>query len=244
MSTANPASEVRMTLSEHLFELRRRLFLSALAIAVCSVGAYILYDHLQTFLVTYYRNATGIKDDKFISLSPLEGLATRLRLCGYVGLFGASPVWIWQAWRFITPGLSDKEKKYAIPFLGSSVILFIMGAVMGLVTLPAGLDFLYSAAGSQVKQFNSLDKFVSLVSLVVVAFGFSFLFPVVLVFLQLVRAVTSKQLLKGWRYAIVSVFVLAAFITPSQDPWTLLAMALPMITFYFASIGIGRLMKR
>ena len=234
MSPAPLLDDHRMSLLEHLSELRRRFFTSALAIA-----AYGFYDHLQLFLVGYYRHATHNPTKKFVAFGALEGLATRLRLCSYVGLFGASPIWLWQLWRFITPGLNPNEKKYAIPFLLSSVTLFIGGAAMGLWTLPAGLDFLVANAGKYVEPFYNLDKFVGLVTLVIVAFGFAFLFPVVIVFLELVNLVKPKTLLHYWRHAIVVIFIIAAVITPSQDPYTLIGMAGPMCVFYFAAIGIG-----
>jgi sec-independent protein translocase protein TatC len=243
-ATAVDTDDHRMSLTDHLVELRRRFFISALAIVVVSIAAYVLYDHVQLFLVNYYRDATHVADDKFITTGPLEGFAIRLRLCSYIGLFGSSPVWLWQLWRFITPGLNPKEKKYAIPFLLSSVFLFLFGAVVALLTLPAALDFLVANAGKEVRAFYTLDKFVSLVTLVVIAFGFSFLFPVVLVFLELVNVLHWKTLLRGWRYAIVIIFVIAAVITPSQDPYSLVGMAGPMTLFYFASIGIGWLAKR
>ena len=106
------------------------------------------------------------------------------------------------------------------------------------------LEFLVQVAGNAQEPFWTAKEFVSLVTLIVLAFGFSFLFPVVLVFLELVNLVTPRQLLSRWRYAIVTIFVIAAVITPSQDPFTLLAMAIPMIIFYFISILIGRLLKK
>ena len=243
-ASAVGADEHRMSLIEHLIELRRRFFISALSIVVVSIAAYILYDHVQLFLVNYYRDATHDTSKNFAVFGALEGFATRLRLSSYIGLFGSSPVWLWQLWKFITPGLNPNEKKYAIPFVVSSVVLFVGGGAMALYTLPAGLDFLVANAGKYAEPFYNLDKFVGLVTLVVVAFGFAFLFPVVLVFLELINVVTPKTLLKGWRYAIVVIFIIAAVITPSQDPYTLIGMAGPMCIFYFASIGIGWLAKR
>ena len=234
----------RMSLVEHLVELRRRFFLAAGGIIVATVVAYVFYDSIVLFLVHYYRDATNQPKAKFVSFSALDGFATRLRLCSYAGIFGGSPVWLWQLWRFITPGLNPKEKRYAVPFLISSVVLFLLGGFMAMITLPAGLNFLVTNAGKYVQPFYSLDKFVGLVTLMVIAFGFAFLFPVVLVFLQLVNVLTPRQLLAGWRYAIVIIFVVAAVITPSQDPYSLLGMAVPMCIFYFGAIGIGKLAKR
>jgi sec-independent protein translocase protein TatC len=241
---AKSSVDERMSLTQHLTELRTRIFRSALAIVVVSIAAYVLYDYVQSWLLHYYRDAVNDKTKKFVFLGPLDGLGVRLTVSSYIGLFGASPVWIWQGWRFIAPGLKPAEKRYAIPFILSSVALFLSGGAMALWTLPPGLDFLVAAAGPGSDPLFTTNDFVSLVTLVVVAFGFAFLFPVVLVFLQLIGAVTPKRLLKGWRYAIVIIFVIAAVITPSQDPFTLFGMAGPMVVFYFGAIGIGKLLKK
>lgn len=245
MTTANAAeADGRMTLVGHLTELRTRLFRAALAIVVVSIVAFTQYGRVQLWILDYYRDAVDEPTRKFITLGPLDGFGIRLTLSSYIGLFGASPVWIWQGWRFIAPGLKSTEKKYAIPFLLSSVFLFLLGAVVALITLPSGLAFLVEIAGPGQDPAFTQDKFVNLLTLVVLAFGFAFLFPVVLVFLQLVGAVTPGRLLRAWRYAIVAIFAIAALITPSQDPFTLFGMAGPMVIFYFGAIGVGKLLKK
>ena len=244
LQDAKSAVDDRMTLTSHLTELRTRLFRSALAIVVISIVAFTQYGRVQLWLLHYYRNAVSDEVKKFTNLGPLDGFGVRLTLCSYIGLFGASPVWIWQGWRFIAPGLKSSERKYAIPFLLSSVVLFLSGAAVALITLPPGLQFLVDVAGPGQEPLWTQDKFVSLLTLIVLAFGFAFLFPVVLVFLQIIGAVTPKRLLKAWRYAIVIIFVIAAVITPSQDPYTLFGMAVPMVVFYFGAIGVGKLLKK
>jgi sec-independent protein translocase protein TatC len=241
---SSTADDGRMSLIEHLTELRSRLFKAALAIALCSVVGFWLSEHLLHWLNVYYRNAARDQSKTLVISTPLEGFAIKLKIAGYVGLFGSSPVWLWQCWQFITPGLKEKERRYAIPFLVSSVFLFLFGAAVGLLTLPAGLRFLVSVAGKNQELLFQSEKFVSFVTLIVIIFGFSFLFPVVIVFLELVNLVTPKQLLKAWRYAIVIIIIIAAVITPSQDPISLLAMAIPMVIFYFGAILIGRLAKK
>ncbi len=238
------AVEQRMTLVEHLRELRSRVFRSLLSVVVASIVAFVFWNKVSGFLLDYYRDAANDSNRKFPTFSPLDGLGNRLTVSGYLGLFASSPVWLWEVWRFITPGLKDKEKRYAIPFVLSSVVLFIGGGVVAILTLPKGLEFLVQVGGKSQDPFWTLNKFVSLLTLMVLAFGFSFLFPVILVFLELVNLVTPRQLLSRWRYAIVVIFVIAAVITPSQDPFTLFAMAIPMILFYFIAILIGRLLKK
>jgi sec-independent protein translocase protein TatC len=244
MSAAVTADDGRMSLVEHLRELRNRFLASAIAIVVVSAVAFAQWDAVQGFLLDYYREAARQSDLKFANFGPLEGFSTRTRISAYLGLFGASPVWLWQLWRFIVPALKEKEKRYAIPFLVSSVTLFIGGAVVALITIPNGLRFLVTFAGSGSEPVWSMNQMSDFVVKVVVAFGFAFLFPVVLVFLQLVRVLSSRQLFRQWRYAIVGIFALAALLTPSQDPQTLAAMALPMTVFYFGSAVLGRLLRR
>src|SRR5690242_20438782 len=117
-----------MTLVEHLTELRTRLFISCLAIAVGAVIAFLLYNRILDFLVHPYCEIRKGKCQLFVQ-SPLDGIATRLKIAGYGGLMIASPVVLWELWRFITPGLHKQEKRYAIPFIASSTFLFFFGVL-------------------------------------------------------------------------------------------------------------------
>ena len=181
---------------------------------------------------------------KVVSLGPLEGFSTRLSICTYGGVILALPVILWQIWRFVVPALHAKEKKYAIPFIVSSVSLFALGAAVAYWTMGPALDFLISWSGNDVQANFQISKYVSLLGLMVAAFGITFLFPVLLVFLQLVGVLTPQTLLKQWRYAIVVIFVIAAVVTPSGDPYSMMALAGPMTIFYFASVVIGRVAQK
>jgi sec-independent protein translocase protein TatC len=171
-------------------------------------------------------------------------LTTRLQICTYGGIILALPVILWQVWRFIVPALHKNEKQYAIPFIFSAIILFLLGAVIAYYTLTPALDFLISWAGSGVKAQFTVSKYVSLVGLMMAVFGIAFEFPVLLVFLQLVGVLTPQVLMKGWRYAIMIIFVIAGVITPSGDPYSMLALAIPMSLFYLISIVIGLLFQK
>jgi sec-independent protein translocase protein TatC len=151
---------------------------------------------------------------------------------------------LWQIWRFVVPALHAKEKRYAIPFVFSSVVLFLLGGFFAYFTLDKGLEWLISWSGSDVQQAFQISKYVSFVGLMVAAFGIGFEFPVLLVFLQLVGVLQPRQLLKGWRVAIVVIVVIAAVITPSGDPITLALLSVPLMIFYFISILIGHLGTR
>ena len=234
-----------MSLVEHLTELRRRLVISAVAIGAGAIVAFVFYDQILDFLITPYCDTlpAGGKCTLFIT-DPLEGFATRLKVATWGGFLLSSPVVLYQLWRFITPGLNPNEKRYAIPFVGSSVILFCLGALLARLTFPKALDFLLAVGGEDLEAILSPSKYLRLVILVALAFGVAFLFPVLLVFLQLANVLSSRRLASWRRQALVGIFVVAAVITPSQDPYSLFAMAGPMYLFYEISIIIGRILKK
>jgi sec-independent protein translocase protein TatC len=246
-----------MTLTEHLGELRVRIIRSALAVVVGAILILAFYDPVLRFITRPYNNLCKRRGPEFCGsslgengevrlfiLDPLEGLSTRLKIATYGGLILALPVIMWQLWRFIVPALHAKEKRYAIPFVLSSVLLFLLGGFLAYSTLERALEFLISWSGNDVDQVFQVSRYVRLVGLMVAAFGVGFLFPVLLVFLQLVSVLTPRMLLGAWRFALVGIFVLAAVITPSGDPISLLALSIPMVVLYFLSILVGWLVLR
>lgn len=234
----------QMTLVEHLGELRTRLVRSAMALAVSTAIGFLVANRLLAVLVQPYCKAKKGDECALVVIDPLEGFSTRIKLALFVGTILASPVILWQIWRFVTPGLHKNEKRYAIPFIASSIMLFLIGAALAVVTFPQALNFLIGIGGPDLVPLFSPSKYLRLYMLVVVAFGLAFEFPILLTFLQLARILTSAQLRRWRRGAVVAIFVFAAVITPSQDPITLLAMAAPMYLFYEASILTGKLLKR
>jgi sec-independent protein translocase protein TatC len=231
-----------MTLVEHLRELRRRLIICAVAVAIGGIVAFALYNQILRVLIAPYREVTHRRS--LLITDPLEGFATRLKIAAYGGLFLASPVVLWELWRFITPGLHKRERRYAIPFVLSSIVLFLLGGVVAMVTFKPALRFLVGVGGSNLSTFFTPSKYLGLILLMIVAFGVAFEFPIVLVFLELAGVVPSSRLRKWRRPAIVIIVAVAAVITPSQDPYSLFAMAIPMYIFYEAAIVIGRVMKK
>jgi len=239
------APDDRMTVVEHLSELRRRLVISIVAVVAAAVFVFIVSPEIISFLVQFYTDATDRgPNNALIFTGPLDAFATRLKIATYGGIVLAMPVWLYQLWRFVTPGLNPKERRYAIPFVLTSIVLFVLGGLVALVTLEPALNFLLDMGGSDLRPLLAADRYVSLVALMIVAFGLSFEFPVVLTFLLLARIINTRQLRQWRRYAIVLVVVFAAVITPSQDPYSMLAMALPMYLFYEGVIIIGRLLHR
>ena len=144
----------------------------------------------------------------------------------------------------MTPGLHPNEKKYAVPFVTASVVLFVSGALVAILTFPRALDFLINIGGDDIEPLFTAPAYVSLVLVMVVAFGFAFEFPLLVVFLLLARIVETRQLRQWRRYTFLGIVVIAAVITPSQDPITLFALAIPMYILYEGAIVVGRLMRR
>ncbi|MDQ1439622.1 MAG: sec-independent protein translocase protein TatC [Acidimicrobiaceae bacterium] len=235
-----------MSVVEHLTELRHRLIVCFVAVALGGVVGFLLYNRILHFLLQPYchihhRKLAGCG---LLTQDPLEPFLVRLKVAAWTGFAIASPVVFFQLWRFVTPGLNPKEKRYAVPFVLSSVLLFAGGGVVAWLTFPKALDFLVGVGGDSLIAIFSPSKYLRLIVLMIVAFGLAFEFPVLLVFLQLAHIITSRQLAGWWRGAIVVIFFVAAIITPSQDPYSLFAMAVPMCIFYGMSILIGRLLRR
>lgn len=237
-----------MTLLEHLGELRRRVIISALAVFVGAIVFYLVYDQVIAFFLHPYcqilRDAHRNQACSLYVQNPIDQLTIRLKVAFFGGIGIALPVILWQVWRFITPGLNPNEKRYAVPFVASSLVLFAAGAGVALVTFPLALQFFRSVGGKGIGTLYAPDPYLRLVMLMIVAYGVAFEFPVLLVALQLARVVTSAKLRAWRRGAIVVVTLFAAIFTPSSDPVSMFAMAIPMYVFYEGSIVTGRLLKR
>ena len=235
-----------MTLIEHLAELRNRLMKAVAALAVGTLLAwFFLYSRVLTLLQRPYCRVVGARHScALVQIGPLDGLSIRMKVVIYLGAFVASPVILWELWRFITPGLKRNEKKYAIPFVTSSIVLFASGAVVAYLVFPKALHWLSAVGGPGLTLMYTPSNYVSLITLLMLAFGVAFEFPVVLVALELAGVVSPRQLLTHWRIAVVSITAAAAIFIPSSDPFSFLALAGPMCAFYFAAVGIGKLVGK
>jgi sec-independent protein translocase protein TatC len=236
-----PARDGRMTVVEHLTELRQRLVYSLMAIGAGAVLCFVFFEPIIALMVRPYENQT---DKVLYFTGPLEAFLTRMKVAGYGGLVLASPVVLWHLWRFVTPGLYPHEKRYAIPFVVSSVVLFLCGATVAVLTLPKALSFLLGVGGPKLEPLLTAGNYLSLVFMMLLAFGAAFEFPVLMTFLLLARVLTTRQLRSWRRYSFLVIVVFAAIITPSQDPFSLFAMVFPMYVLYEAAILVGRLLKR
>lgn len=240
---AVPAST--MTLVEHLTELRKRLVICVAAFVFTAIVSWILYPHILILLERPYclSMPKGHSCSLFV-MGPLDAFGIRLDLTGYGGLLLASPVILFQLWRFVTPGLKAHERRYAVVFTLSALTLFVAGAFIAWLTFPHALGFLHSVGGPGIVDLFTPSKYLTLIVALMAIFGVSFEFPVVLVGLELAHVITPKQLGSWRRFAIVAIVMFSGIATPSSDPFSMLALALPMLAFYEISILVGRIALR
>jgi sec-independent protein translocase protein TatC len=233
-----------MTLAGHLMELRRRIIICVITLCVTGTAAFVFYPHLLAFMQHPYCVAVGPKNCSFYVTAPLDGLSLRFKLATFGGLLLASPVILWEFWRFITPGLKANEKRYAIPFILATIVLFLAGCALAYYSFSHALKFLIAIGGPSLKYIINPNQYLSLILLLMVMYGIAFIFPVLLVSLELAGVVRPAQLLRWWRPAVIVITVLAAVFTPTGDPLSMLLLMCPLIAFYFASIGIGKLLGK
>ena len=238
-----------MTVVEHLGELRKRLIYSLAAFLLLSIVAFVFYDPILEVmrrpLCSLPPRLLGPQGCDLIFTSPLEGFMFRLKLTALVGLAVASPVWLYQLWAFIVPGLTLKEKRYALPFLASAIILFSAGTALAYYSMQTGIRILVTLGGEGLVPFFKADDYLSFVGLMLLGFGLTFELPLVLLFLGLVEVVTVEQLREQRKAAFVGIVALSAVITPSQDPYTMLVLAAPIYLLYELTIVVlSAVMKR
>jgi sec-independent protein translocase protein TatC len=239
-----------MPLREHLSELRKRLLIFLVGAAATTVVAWFFYDHVVRFMISPYRDfllhhpGQDISRGNLVVTGPLEGFTTRLTISAYVGLAAAAPLGLWEFWQFVSPGLRRSEKRYAVSFTASAVTLFALGVATAILVFPKGIAWLIGVSGSDIAPLYSPSKYFGLYAFCCLVFGAAFTYPVILVFLELVGVVSSGNLRRWRRQAIVAIIAVAALITPTNDPFSFLALALPLLVFYEGSILAGRLLGK
>jgi sec-independent protein translocase protein TatC len=250
-------AEGRMPLADHLRELRNRLLKSVLAIGVVTVVAAMYYNNLIAFLVDpvlksigckaslndIAQQANSVKQDARCAHITMNGLLTPFTLALKVSLMAgvvlATPVWLYQLWAFLAPGLHKHEKKYSLGFVGAGFPLFLMGAFFAYKILPTTATVLIGFTPKNVDNLLPLDDYLDLVTRMVVVFGLSFELPLLLVMLNFGGIITGKRMLGWWRIMIMGITVFAAVATPSTDPLSMLALAGPIWVLYFIACAIS-----
>jgi sec-independent protein translocase protein TatC len=233
----------KMTFLEHLEELRSRLVRSVLALVVSFALCWNFREQIFQFMTRPLRTA-GFKD-QFIFTGPAEALLLYMKMAFFVGIFVASPYLLWEVWAFISPGLYKNEKLYAVPFILFGSLFFLGGAAFGHYLLfPMTFQFLGAFGGPEIKFMPKIDDYYSFYSWFLLGLGLVFQIPVVIFVLARIGIVTPRFLLRGWKWAVVGSFVVAAFVTPTPDAVTAAALAGPMIGLYFLGVGVAWLFGR
>ncbi len=240
--------ERRMTIIEHLEELRRVLMISAIAWVVATVAAFIFHGAIFDFLLrplTTVLGKTNHITSTAIFTSPTEGLTIPIKISAIVGFIGALPVVLWQVWGFVSPGLRPVEKKFVGPFIGSAVLLFTAGAAFAYFVMPIGLNFLATFLGNSAVYLPDINAYFSFLLLLIVAFGVTFELPVVIILLGVLGIVSSRMLRRKRKGIWVGIIAAALIVTPGADPYTPTALFIPLIIFFEASVLIlDKVLKR
>lgn len=243
MSTPAPdaVDGYRMSILDHIRELRNRLII---ALVACVVGVGISFTYAQEifgWLVAPMNEVLRARGEGTMAITDaLEGVITYLKVAVMAGVFLASPVVFYQGWAFVAPGLYAQEKKVLIPLVATSTGLFAAGAAFGYyVIFRYGFEFFLSVINpADTAAVLSINAYLSTATKLLVAFGLSFQLPVVVFFLARLGLVSARDMVRGFRYAIVGIFVVAAIITP-PDPLTQILMAIPLTLLYIVGIGVA-----
>ncbi|WP_424796165.1 twin-arginine translocase subunit TatC [Pseudactinotalea sp. Z1732] len=239
--------EGRMSLSAHLRELRRRFILGAVGVLVGAIAGWFLSDQVLVIMQEPIERlqAEGLSAQlNFQDVT--SALDVKVRVSLTLGLILSSPWWMYQVWAFINPGLTTKEKRYTVGFVGAGVPLFVGGVAMAWIALPNTVRLLtqFTPSGDTASNFINATVYLKFVMQFVLIFGFAFLLPLIMVALTFLGVVRGVTWLRGWRWAVILIFVIAALATPTADPVTFILMAIPVIILYFIAVGVCVLRDR
>lgn len=233
-----------MPLVEHIRELRKRLVISAIAVLVGVGVAYALWDPLFHFLRQPYCDAFPRQRCDLYVTGVFDQFNTRMRIAFIGGIVGTAPIWLYQLGAFITPALHKHERRYAGGFLGGALVLFAAGVSVAYISVGHGLKILLHVAGPGVQNITTLKEYFSFLTLMLLLFGLAFEFPVLLVFLNLVGVLSYERMMRWQRPMAFVVYLAAAILTPSTDPFTFLILGTALLVLYELCVGIAWLRGR
>ena len=235
-----------MPLREHLRELRSRLFKAGIAVVLGAVAGWFLYPRvyellqqpiLQVRAERLRENPTDIVTLSFDQVATSFNL--QLRMAFYIGIVLSSPVWLYQLWAFIVPGLTKREKRYSMSFVGAAVPLFLAGIAVAWRVLPNAIKFLTAFTPEGTANIINASDYFTFVLQIILAFGIAFVIPLLLVALNFVGVLSALTMAKAWRVAVFLCFLFAAVASPTPDAGSMLALAFPMVGLYMLAVGIA-----
>ncbi|MDQ3423569.1 MAG: twin-arginine translocase subunit TatC [Actinomycetota bacterium] len=247
---SEPVGEGRMPLVEHLRELRNRLVKSVAAIVAMMVVAWIFYDPLFALLTEPFESSiealAAERDiDATLTLAgPADPFTLQIKIALVGGVVLSSPVWLYQLWAFVVPGLHRQERRWSMVFGAIAGPLFIAGVLLGFLILPKAIEILISFTPADVSNLVQVDRYLGFVLRMLLVFGIAFEIPLFVVLLNLAGVVSSASLARYRAWIVIGTFVFAAVATPSTDPITMLFLALPMTGLFLVSELIARLVDR
>jgi sec-independent protein translocase protein TatC len=242
------AADGSMTLIEHVRELRNRLFWASLGIVVGLIVGFIVskaaFDLLSgpycALKTSYVVNPqTGVSECKFLVLGATDQLVLRLKIALWVGLIVGAPVWLYQLWAFIAPGLHRHERKWAYVFVAIAAPLFAGGAVLAYFVVKHSLLFIMSAGVLGEATQLEVTSYIGFVTNMILLFGVAFEFPLILLMLNFTGVVSARRLLSWWRVVIFLSFAFAAVATPDPGPFGMTLLAACMSLLYFTAVGVA-----
>ncbi len=233
--------EGRMPLREHLAELRTRLVRAGIAIVLGSIVGWYLYDWVFDTLQEPL-NEVGDANDITAAIN-FNGIADafnlKVRLSVYLGLLVASPVWLYQLWAFVVPGLTKKEKRYSLGFVAAAVPLLVGGVYLAWLTLPNAVGFFGEFIPEGSVLFPSAEAYFTFATRLMITFGVAMVVPLLLVALNMAGLISHHAMAKGWRVAVFLIFVFAAIASPTPDAASMIILAMPMVVLYMVAVGVA-----
>jgi sec-independent protein translocase protein TatC len=240
--------EGRMSLGDHLRELRRRVLVCAVALVVGAVLGWYLFDPVYEHLTRPLLDIARSRGDESSIALNYAGLTAafsqHLSIAIFVGCIVSSPVWLFQLWAFIVPGLTRKERNVSLAFIAATVPLFLAGCWFAYTTLPKAITLLIGFTPSGAVNYPEASQYFSFVTRFILVFGASFVVPVFMVALNVIHVLPASVMRRTWRPAFVVIFVFAAVATPTPDPFTMFLLAIPLCALYLAAIGVASLIDR
>ncbi|MFS0793775.1 twin-arginine translocase subunit TatC [Microbacterium sp. 1P10AE] len=236
-----------MSIGAHLVELRKRLMIAAAALVVGMIVAFVITDPVIDWITGPIRDITEKRGDDFAALNftnVTSAFDLRMRIAFSIGIFVSAPIWLWQIWAFVMPGLTRKEIRYTVGFIATAVPLFFLGCWVGTLVVPHVIELMWGFTPDGAVNFYNASEYYDFVFKLMIVIGVAFVLPVFLVALNVAGVMSGKAILKGWRVAILVASVFAALATPAADVVSMLMLAGILIVLFFAAAGVSMLFDR